>query len=454
VRILIAVHGFPPTHTGGAERRAARTAYGLAARGHDVAVLCGESAGQQTQAGWTDADEAGVRVRRLHLGTGHDAGGGFAATYDNPQTARAMEDLIAQFQPDIVHLFSGYLLSASVVRVASRHALPVVVSLTDYWWLCHRINLIRTDGSRCAGPTPRDCARCQAETLRRFRLPARVWPNGAAAIWQAAETQPFLARHLGMPQQAKRAATTLSTLGEVAAFIAPSQYLADFYVRHGIDADKVHVWRQGVDVHSCPVRCPSTAIRFGYLGQVKRHKGVDLILDAWGQLTGDRPRRLVIYGSDEGEAAYGQRLRDAIGRLRDVSWPGAYRGNEVWDNLAGLDVVVVPSRWVENSPNVILEAQAMGVPIIGSNLGGVAELVQHDVNGLQFTVDDAGDLARQMQRLLDDSPLLARIRQRQVPFRTVDMEIDEIDGLYRELLAGRVTANAHAMASSLIAQTQ
>jgi glycosyltransferase involved in cell wall biosynthesis len=218
--------------------------------------------------------------------------------------------------------------------------------------------------------------------------------------------------------------------------IAPSQYLADIYVRHGLDPALIRVWRQGVALNSCRLRQPATELRVGYLGQMKYHKGVDLLLDAWGRLSGDRKRHLSLFGSDAGEKGYGRQLRSSIARLDDVRWAGEFRSTEVWDVLAAMDVLVVPSRWVENSPNVILEAQAVGVPIIGSNLGGVAEMVHHERNGLLFTVDDASDLARQLQRLLDEPDLLTRLRQRQITFRTLDDEVDQIDALYGELVPG------------------
>jgi glycosyltransferase involved in cell wall biosynthesis len=174
-------------------------------------------------------------------------------------------------------------------------------------------------------------------------------------------------------------------------------------------------------------------LRVGYIGQIKRHKGVDLILEAWAYLHGDHPRELRLYGSAAGEEAYAQQLREQMRGLANVEWKGAFQGEQVWHVLADLDVLVVPSRWVENSPNVILEAQAVGVPVIGSNLGGVAELVQHERNGLVFQVDDARDLARQLQRLLDEPALLSRLQSAATAFRTFDQEVCQLVELYAEL---------------------
>jgi glycosyltransferase involved in cell wall biosynthesis len=254
-------------------------------------------------------------------------------------------------------------------------------------------------------------------------------------LWKLASTHPLVGTRLGFSDQRDRRETLISLLNQCSALISPSTYLARFHIAHGVDERLIRVRRQGVDLYECPMRIPSSIVRFGFLGQVKHHKGVDLLLDAWRTLNSDQPRHLYIYGSAEGEPAYGDHIRSLVGRMEDVSWLGSFRGNEVWDVLRELDVVVIPSRWVENSPNSILEAQAVGVAVIGANLGAVPELVQHGHNGLVFAIDDAADLARQLHRLLDDPDLLQRLRTNQLPFKTVDDEIDELHELYLRILS-------------------
>ncbi|NWG20302.1 MAG: glycosyltransferase [Chloroflexi bacterium] len=443
MRILIAVHGYPPTHNGGAERRAERTARGLAARGHDVYVVSIETLVAAARGiRWEDVREDQVFVRRLFCNF-DDAPDMFNWSYDNPQIGQMMTGLLMAWRPDIVHLFSGYLMSASTVRAAVAEGVPVVVSLTDYWWLCHRINLLRPDGSRCDGPTAAGCARCLAESRRRFRLPAQAWPQGANAIWSAVEQVPAFGAVLGVPQQVARHTLLADTLNQCAALIAPSRYLAETYVRHGTDPRLVRVQRQGVELDRCQLRRPASELRFAYLGQLKPHKGVDLLLQAWGQLIGDQPRRLALYGSADGEPDYFQLLQSMAANLAGVTFGGQLNAAGVWQVLAETDVLVMPVRWFENSPNIILEAQAVGVPVVGAGLGGVAELVQHEQNGLLHIPDDARDLARQMQRMLDEPHLIGQLRRNVMPFQHVDDEVDQIVTLYADVTArqeGRLNA--------------
>lgn len=78
--------------------------------------------------------------------------------------------------------------------------------------------------------------------------------------------------------------------------------------------------------------------------------------------------------------------------------------------------------------------------MVGSNLGGIAELIQHERNGLLFQVDNADDLARNLQRLLDEPELLPRLRANLMPFLAHSTVMDRLERLYSELSD---TQNAH-----------
>jgi glycosyltransferase involved in cell wall biosynthesis len=432
VQILIVVHGFPPWQSGGSELRAERTARGLLERGYQVSVLTRGPASSSGGAGAEDLVQQGLRIRRLLL-PDYPAGQVARGEFDDARVGAAVEQLIEARRPTLVHQFSGYRTSSSVVAAAVARRVPVVVSLTDFWWLCHRVVLIRSDGARCSGPTPPDCARCQAEWSRRFRLPARRWPAGARLFWRAAGQQRLVGRWLGVERQRERAALLLERLRQADALIAPSRFLAQTYARSGLDGARIQVWRQGVELPAGFARRPAPELRVGYAGQIKPHKGVHTLLAAWPLLRGSQPRRLKLYGSSSGEPAYGAAVRRGVGRLAGASWAGQFRPEQRWDVLADLDVLVVPSRWPENSPNIILEAQAAGLPVVGANLGGIPELVEHGCNGLLFEPDDAADLAGQLQRLLDEPDLLADLRQQARPVRTMAEEHDELVGLYQRL---------------------
>lgn len=213
MRILVVAHGYPPNHRAGTELRAERRVKGLQQRGHDVAVLAVESASsRETKFQWSDGIQDGTFVRRLyyHLGSAPDP---FGWSYDNPEITRALDELVSSWHPGIVHVFSGYLVGKSVTRVTKTHRLPLVISLTDYWWLCHRINFVRSNGQRCEEASPVACARCKAEVQRRYRLPAQVAGFVTDRVWDALSNNPTLARTAGIAEQEGRSAELLEALG-------------------------------------------------------------------------------------------------------------------------------------------------------------------------------------------------------------------------------------------------
>jgi len=435
MHVLLAVHHFPPRYTGGAEWRVYRTAAALQARGHQVRVACVERLTEGPPGGvaWTDEVFQGVPVRRLsfNLGAAPDR---FTWLYDNPWIGDHLQALMAETRPDVLHLFSGYLMTSSVLRAAERLGTPAVVSLTDFWFLCPRIQMLRSDGQVSTLPIrPARCARCLGEEKRRYRWLGRLAPGVMDQFWRR--------RRAEAQKLAARAAYLREALNGAAAIISPSRFVQSMHVQAGIDPARMIYCRQGHDfprlTEAGLEKTPAASLRVGYLGQVAEIKGVHLLFEAVRQMPGSAVQARV-YGDPTPYPAYTRRLaRLAAGDAR-LSLAGTYPRDQVGRVLRDLDVIVVPSLWYENSPNVILEAFAHRTPVVASNLGGMAELVQPGKNGLLFAPGDARDLARQLGRLLAEPALLPALRAGIEPVRTVADEMDQLEAIYVRVAKGRL----------------
>ena len=98
------------------------------------------------------------------------------------------------------------------------------------------------------------------------------------------------------------------------------------------------------------------------------------------------------------------------------------------------DVLVVPSLWYENSPVIIQEAFAAGVPVIGSDLGGVAEKIQDGVSGRRFPPGDRDALAAVLQGLVDEPEQIEQMRRGLCPVMTVAQNAQCLEFMYAALI--------------------
>jgi glycosyltransferase involved in cell wall biosynthesis len=433
MKILLAVHHFLPRYSAGAELYTFRLARWLLDHGHAAEVVCIESLDEERPAGvQAERDEyGGVPVWRLHLGL---QGAPPDWSYANPFVADWVADRMRADRPDLLHLHSGYLIGAGVLEAAHAQGIPSVVTLHDYWFLCPRITLLRGDGKVC-DPIPSDpagCAWCLRLDQRRHRLPDRLSGGAAGRTWIA------LAGSAARDQQASRRNYLRRALGLSTLMLAPSQFLAERYGEI-VAQNAIHVFRLGIDSARLATTLPPAAsptLRLAYIGQIAEHKGVHVLIDAIRRLpkTG-RPVELTIHGNLASFPAYVNQLKTQIGADLRIRLAGPFANDQAVHVFGNTDAVVVPSIWYENSPLAILEAHAAGRAVITSALGGMAELVHDEVDGLHFRPGDPGDLARQIQRLRDEPELLERLSAGVRPPASVDDEMVELMAAYQQLAA-------------------
>lgn len=433
MKIVLTVHHFPPKYTGGAEWRAYRTANALRARGHDVRVVCVEriDTGPANGVSWEDDEYEGVPVRRLsfNLVAAPDP---FRWEYDNPWIGHHLRPYLKEYQPDVFHLIGGYLISAHPLHVACDLNIPTVVTLTDFWFLCRRILMLRSNGQVSTLPVrSATCSQCLGEEKRRYRILGHILPGVMTAFWKLRKTQ--------ASRFEARTAHLRDTLNRVDAIISPSNFLRSTFIDAGVNPDKMVFSRQGRDFANLAPelleKTPSSRLRIGYIGQVTWHKGIHILFEAARKLPA-AALSVTVYGDTTPFPKYTAQLQQAINGDERLTLAGLYRPHQVSEVFRNLDVIVVPSLWYENSPNVILEAFAHRTPVIASNLGGMAELVQDGRSGLLFAPGDAADLARQLQRLLDEPGLLSILQAGISPVKTTAQELHELEDIYLRVVTG------------------
>jgi glycosyltransferase involved in cell wall biosynthesis len=218
-----------------------------------------------------------------------------------------------------------------------------------------------------------------------------------------------------------RIESALTRLGHV---VAPSRAMADFMVSHGFPERLVHVIPYGMEVGENGMQAEHDRLVAGVAANLEYWKGIDVLLAAARLVR--NPLRLEIYGVGSKRAELEQQAKGL----------DAYFNGFVQDPLARLDVLVQPSR-ADNLPLAILEAMALGLPVIGTRVGGIPELVVDGETGLLVEPERPEELAAALDSLAADpvrrAELGRRGRERVVEHFSADAIARRTVALYEEL---------------------
>jgi len=430
LKILLGLHHFQPEYTGGVENRAYRTARELIDRGHDVQVVSVENTQQPASKDLFYKNEIyrGVPVRRLFFDL-ESAPNKRIWEYDNRWIGKHFLQLLRAETPDLLHLMSGYLITASPLRAAQTLDIPTVVSLTDFWFLCPRITMLRSNGELSSLPIEASrCVRCLREEKRRYRWPGKALPNLSDFYWRLQTEE--------VSEIEKRLSFLRESLNQADKLISPSKFLRSMYIQAGVDPERIDFSRQGRGFHHLSARelrkHSSDKLRLAYIGQIVEHKGIHVLIKALSIIKSN-DIKLNVYGDLNTSEKYAKELiKKAAVDLR-IEFCGRFQPDDLPMIHESIDVLIIPSVWYENSPNVILEAFALKTPVIASNLGGMAELIDDGQNGFVFEVGDAEHLAEKIKELINHPERLASLQEGILPLRSQRAEIDDLETIYRNV---------------------
>ena len=451
MKILQVIHTFPPHSLAGSEIYTYNLSRELA-KSHEVVVFHAIND--------PDAEEYDIQVDSYHgfkvstINNTFKHCTSFETHYRNEMIAKKFGELLDEVTPDIVHI--GHLIDLSVTLVdeAKKRNIPVVLTLHDFWLFCPLGRLLKADLTLCQGPQMSECAKCLAPQLsttkglrRLYQAIQKVIPNfderiGIRKILSVLYRQYAKVKAAHNDKNSahieNRALEIKRICSLVDVFIAPSRFLLEKFVEFGIPKQKLIYCDPGFDTlpfNGVPKKY-SRKIRFGYIGTLIPSKGLHVLMEAFNAIH-DEDVELRIHGYYSsfhlGFEDYPNSLR-AMSSKQNVYWGGKYDNTDVATILSEVDVLVVPSIWYENSPLTIHEAFLAGVPVITSNIGGMAELVEDGVNGLHFQMGNAADLARQLQRVIDDPALIAQLQKNVPPVTPIESHALKIETIYRGLL--------------------
>ena len=441
MRVLFVVHQFLPRHHTGTEQYVRSLARGLRSRGHQVSIFTLEPVLPLVAPGktWAEKDEKvdgiPVRVAGLHIAAqpNHEL-----ADYQNPVAVRLFRRYLDKKKFDLVHVFHLRYLGVGALNELRVLGIPVVVNLMDFWALCPRYTLLRSDGVLCDGPPDNGlgCIGCINPNLGKLVANLEL----ADALTDIFEFDAKLPDFTGTPARLAKAfvgrrEVIFDSLQSAAAVVAPSRFLRQMFEKNGVPKGVLRHIPYGVDPsrlggHKKKWKDMGEVLNIGYVGSITQHKGLHVLIPALRAIKGDH-WKLHVHGNLDTHPAYSEEVLDLADQDPRIVFHGAFKPKDLGKTLQTLDLLVVPSIWYENTPFSVLEGQMMGLPILASNLGGISELVIHRKNGFLFKAASQRSLTIQLKKILADPNQLKSLELRQ-QVRTLEQNTDDFVELYEE----------------------
>jgi len=309
--------------------------------------------------------------------------------------------------------------------------------LHDFWFLCALQNLVRKDGSICYGPeSPWDCQRCILAGAKALRWSDRVMPAALQRqLFTVAGRVAWVTRLpglIGMLGDMERRQTYLRQLLEaVDVVVAPARFSLELFARHGFNTERFIYSILGFDTAWATrvQHTPSSSMRFGYIGNIQRIKGVHVLVEAFNALPANVAAELFIYGDPTQDVAYVELLKARPNSK--IHWMGVFAREQLPEVMSALDVIVVPSICHEVNPTVIKEAFAARLPVIASDQGSTNEMIVEGVNGLSFRAGDVGDLNGKLMEMIAHRRLIEKLRRGIPKVKSIEDNACEIIDVYK-----------------------
>jgi len=275
-------------------------------------------------------------------------------------------DLLRRRRPQVAHFHNIFYMMTPAVYCACRdEGVAVVQSLHNFRMMCSN-GLFFRDGRVCE-----DC------------LEKNVWEGLKHRCFR--NSLPMTAAMASTLDGQWRRGTWLN---DVDRYITATEFTRKKYLQRGIPDEKIVIKPHFIDPAPRPrEKQGSYAL---YLGRLSEEKGVAVLLDAWRSLKG-RPLKIVGTGPAE------RKLRQLAKGEADVTFTGFAAPQDCEDYLRNAGFAVVPSECYENFPRVIVEAFALGVPVVASRLGSLAELVEDGKTGLLVEPGNASELSQKVR---------------------------------------------------------
>lgn len=401
MRILHIATGFPVSFPGGVTNYVRTLSRSQKLRGHRVEILAGPEQDEQVVE-YADA---------VHQFKGVASAFSLSLNRDNKAKSNALYALISKF--DIVHFHMAYGVPASFY--ATPMSVPYVVSLHDYGYICPRIFMMDKWKQLCTQRELVKCRRCvgMIEQVNFLRA-------GFGRMKWTLPTVPS-------DDVLSRASRMDTFLRGAQKLLAVSKRVAEIFEKSvsGITCDVLHIGNESAgEIPKRDTWAPKGKIRCAFIGTLNRDKGADVFLQLARSLPCER-FQFSFWGRGE------EQFLNALSDL-GVACNGAYHPSELASIMRDVDVGLVLPIWNDNGPQVLMEFLNHGIPVLGTNMGGIPDFLAPETG---FLFDPAGGVESAVHWLESlDSARLADMHSKITPLKTPHTHCNEVLEIYSNII--------------------
>lgn len=467
MKIIQAVGWYFPESIGGSEIYVAGLSQRLSAAGHEVLIAAPFTSDDPVNAHEKVYEHDGLPVFRYPIPaapTREEAQGGKIV-----RGAEIFHRWLRDQRPDVVH-FHSFVTGMGIAELKAAKSTNARVIVTCHTsglgYICQRGSMMQWGEILCDGVCqPAKCAACELQHRGLPKTVATMFGNIQPGIGRAGKLLPGkfgtafgMSHQITHNQQMQR-----ELLATADRFVLLTQWALEAVAANGAPREKLALNRLGLSWKGAeterlrdgetlgltereterrgdsflrppvaPSRSPSLPLKVGYLGRFEAIKGVKDLARAVVSLPVDLPLTVEFRGPIKSfaEQSLVNEIKTLIGNRALVSFAPAVSAEDVPAVLAGYDVLCCPSLCLEGGPTVAIEAHAVGTPVIGTAIGGLAELVTDGVNGRLVAPGDWRALAKVLAEVATNpGETIDRWRTKLPAARTMD----EIAADYQEL---------------------
>lgn len=299
---------------------------------------------------------------------------------------KIMEKALKEFKPDIVHLNNFQRqLSASIIDPCVKRNIPIVFTAHDVQAICPAITMMDPDRN--------PCELCMGGKYGNCFKKKCIKDSTLKSLLGSIEGNYYRNHKI--------------YTDKISYIITPSEFYRSKFIEDGVDSNRVKAIHNSIDVNDYNIKTEDEGYAL-YFGRLSREKGIINLINAFSKL---KKGLLYIAGEGPEKENIKQIVKDNKLESR-VKLLGFLDKKQMTEVTRKCKFVVVPSIWYENCPYSILETLAIGKPVIGSNMGGIPELIDDNKNGFIYKYDDVKELSKKMEILFDNKELVDKFSKK------------------------------------------